>query len=84
VSDSAEGLVLDVVDREPTPLEAAMLADTVHELFRGLEDRDHAAVSLLLQGYTAGEIAITLSRSERTVRRVRGRLRERLKQLYGA
>ena len=74
----------DLVDREPTPLEAAMLADTVHELFRGMDDPDRETVSMLLQGYTAEEIATVRSCSERTVRRVRIRLKDRLKRLYAA
>jgi RNA polymerase sigma-70 factor (ECF subfamily) len=74
----------DLVDREPTPLEAAMLADTVHELFRGMDDPDRETVSMLLQGYTAEEIATVRACSERTVRRVRSRLKDRLKRLYAA
>jgi RNA polymerase sigma-70 factor (ECF subfamily) len=73
--------VLDLVDREPTPLEAAALADTVRELFRSLDENHRKTVGLLLQGYTAQEIAMALACSERTVRRVRSRLKERLLRL---
>jgi RNA polymerase sigma-70 factor (ECF subfamily) len=72
----------ELVDREPTPLEAAVLADTVNELFRGMDEPDRETVSMLLQGYTSEEIAATRSCSERTVRRVRSRLKDRLKRLY--
>ena len=74
----------DLVDREPTPLEAAVLADTVNELFRGMDEPDRETVSMLLQGYTAQEVAASRSCSERTVRRVRSRVKERLKRLYAA
>jgi RNA polymerase sigma-70 factor, ECF subfamily len=71
----------DLIDREPTPFEAAALAETVGELFRGLEDPDRQTVTMLLQGYTALEIATIRSCSERTVRRVRSRVKDRLKRL---
>jgi RNA polymerase sigma-70 factor (ECF subfamily) len=74
----------DLVDREPTPLEAAVLADTVQQLFRGMDEPDREAVSMLLQGYTAGEVAVAQRCSERTVRRVRKRVKDRLKKLYAA
>jgi RNA polymerase sigma-70 factor (ECF subfamily) len=79
----AFGPVCELVDREPTPLEAAALADLVQELFRGLNPPDRQTVSMLLQGYTAQEIANVMTCSERTVRRVRSRLKVKLKHLYG-
>jgi RNA polymerase sigma-70 factor (ECF subfamily) len=78
----SSGLGCLLVDREPTPLEAAALADTVEELLRGLDPPDRVTVSMLLQGYNSREISETLTCSERTVRRVRTRLRDRLKRLY--
>ena len=57
-------------------------ADTVEELLRGLDPPDRVTVSMLLQGYNAREISETLTCSERTVRRVRTRLRDKLKRLY--
>jgi RNA polymerase sigma-70 factor (ECF subfamily) len=71
----------DAVDREPTPPEAAMLAETVTELLRGLDPADRQVVELSLQGYTVVEIAERLGRAERTVWRVRGRLRHKLQRL---
>jgi RNA polymerase sigma-70 factor (ECF subfamily) len=80
--DEASGPGCELVDREPTPLEAAALADLVQELFRGLNPPDRQTVSMLLQGYTAQEIANVMTCSERTVRRVRSRLKVKLKHLY--
>jgi RNA polymerase sigma-70 factor, ECF subfamily len=71
----------DLIDREPTPVEAAALAETVHELFRGLDEPDRQTVTMLLQGYTAEEISTIQSCSERTVRRVRNRVKDRLRRL---
>jgi RNA polymerase sigma-70 factor (ECF subfamily) len=71
----------DALAREPTPSEAAVLAETVQELMRSLEGRDRAIVSLRLQGYTAAEISDQLDRPERTVYRVLQRAQERLQRL---
>ena len=78
---SSVDLALELIDREPSPLEAAALADTVRELFRGLDEPHRETVCLLLQGYSSDEIASALACSERTVRRMRSRLKERLKEL---
>jgi RNA polymerase sigma-70 factor (ECF subfamily) len=68
----------EAIDREPTPLEAAILTEMVERLLDGLEPPERAIVELSLQGYTTAEIADRLGRSERTVRRVRERVRDRL------
>jgi RNA polymerase sigma-70 factor (ECF subfamily) len=69
---------LEAIDREPTPLEAAMLAETVEHLLKSLSPPERAIVELCLQGYSATEIAARLDRSQRTVRRVRDRVKHRL------
>jgi RNA polymerase sigma-70 factor (ECF subfamily) len=66
---------------DPTPSEAAVLAETVEELPRGLEGRDRDIVALTLQGYTAAEISAQLRRPERTVYRVLGRVKKRARRL---
>ena len=72
---------LDLLDREPTPDEAAVLAETVEQLLRGLEDRDRAIVTLSLQGYGPAEISARLGRPQRTVFRVLERVNKRLHRL---
>jgi RNA polymerase sigma-70 factor (ECF subfamily) len=67
------------IDREPTPLEAAMLAETVDRLLDGLPSPEREIVELSLEGYSTTEIADRLGRSQRTVRRVRERVKDRLK-----
>jgi RNA polymerase sigma-70 factor (ECF subfamily) len=67
--------------REPTPEQAAMLAETVEELLRDLEPRERAIITLNLQGYTAAEISGQLHRPERTVYRVLERVKKRLQRM---
>jgi RNA polymerase sigma-70 factor (ECF subfamily) len=70
----------EVVAREPTPAQAAILTETVDNLMRGLEPRERQILELALQGYTPSEISDLVSRSERTVRRILQRVREQLEQ----
>jgi RNA polymerase sigma-70 factor, ECF subfamily len=75
------GVPVLAIDREPTPSEAAMLTETIEQLLRGLDSDDRAIVELSLQGYTTSEIGARLRFAERTVRRVRERLKGRLQRL---
>jgi RNA polymerase sigma-70 factor (ECF subfamily) len=68
-------------DPEPTPFEAAVLAETVERLFRELDADDQPILELSLQGYTAPEISSRLGRAERTVRRLREHVKERLQTM---
>jgi RNA polymerase sigma-70 factor, ECF subfamily len=71
----------EALAREPSPAEAAMLAETVEQLLGQQEGRDREIVSLRLQGYTAVEISEQLSRPERTVYRVLAHVRKRLMEM---
>ena len=52
------------------------------QLFRTLDDADERAIlELSLQGFTAAEVAEQLGRAERSVRRLRERLRKRLERM---
>jgi RNA polymerase sigma-70 factor (ECF subfamily) len=82
LQDLAPGTALELADREPSPLEAVVLADTVAALVLGFDQADRQTVSLILQGYTELEIAAIVACSERTVRRVRSRLKGKLESLY--
>jgi RNA polymerase sigma-70 factor (ECF subfamily) len=77
--DSGVGWTL--LAREPTPEEAAMLAETVEGLLRGLEGRDREIVALALEGHTAPEISRQLNRPRRTVYRVLENAKKRLRRL---
>jgi RNA polymerase sigma-70 factor (ECF subfamily) len=67
--------------REPTPDEAAALAETVERLFRGLGADERAILELSLQGYSTQEISERLGRAERSVRRARERARALLERM---
>ena len=64
----------------PTPSEAAILAETVDQVFADLKERERQIVELYLQGYEIAEIQAHVRRSEYTVRDVLKRLRKRLKR----
>jgi RNA polymerase sigma factor (sigma-70 family) len=72
---------LDLVDRAPSPVEAAILTETVEQLFRAMEPEERPIVEQLLMGCTAAEIAARQDCSQRTVRRVWARAKARLRRL---
>jgi RNA polymerase sigma-70 factor (ECF subfamily) len=72
---------LAALDREPRPEEAVILAETVEHLFRDLSVHEYPILELSLQGYTVPEISEQLGRAERSVRRLRERIRKRLERL---
>ncbi|WP_406695126.1 ECF-type sigma factor [Singulisphaera sp. Ch08] len=74
---------LVALDREPRPEEAVILAETVQLLFRDASAHERPVLELSLQGYTVSEISVRLGRAERSVRRLREHLRERLERLQG-
>lgn len=75
------GAWLVALDRRPRPEEAVILAETVEHLFRDVSAHERPVLELSLQGYTAPEISARLGRAERSVRRLRERIRKRLERL---
>jgi RNA polymerase sigma-70 factor (ECF subfamily) len=71
----------DAVGREPTPEEAAVLAETTENLLRGLGGDERQIIELSLQGYSTEEISERLGRASRSVRRLRERVRMQLERL---
>jgi RNA polymerase sigma-70 factor (ECF subfamily) len=71
----------EIFARDPTPSEAAMLAETLERVLRGLDERDRRIVVLSLQGYAVLEISAELGCTERTVYRVLARVKRRLEDL---
>jgi RNA polymerase sigma-70 factor, ECF subfamily len=69
------------IARDPSPSEAAMLAESVQLLLEALSQRDRDIVSLRLQGYSADEVCTLVNRPRRTVYRVLNRADEHLKRL---
>lgn len=66
------------MDREPTPLEAAILTEEVERVMTGLDERERQILSLHLQGNEVPEISSVIGRSERTVQRTLERIRKEL------
>jgi len=83
-SNSHPDPVWAVLDREPRPEEAVILTETVERLFRDLTPHERPILELSLQGYTVPEISEQLGRAERSVRRLRERIRKRLERLHDA
>jgi RNA polymerase sigma-70 factor (ECF subfamily) len=75
------GMWLQPLDREPTPLEAAVLSETVAQLLGDLDPDERPILELSLQGYTTREISEQLGRAERTVRLLREGVRHRLERM---
>ena len=71
----------EAIDREPTPIEAAILAETVEQLMRGVDADERSIIEMRLQGYSVPEIGEHLGRAERTVRRVCEHFKARLRRL---
>jgi RNA polymerase sigma-70 factor (ECF subfamily) len=70
---------LDPADPAPTPDEVATLGETLEQLFAGLEGRERPIIELLLQGLSVEEVRRQVGCGERTVRRVRDRVRQKLR-----
>jgi RNA polymerase sigma-70 factor (ECF subfamily) len=66
--------------REPSPAEAAELADTLGELLTSLDQRDRDIVVFSLQGYETAEVAARAGCSQRSVQRVLQWVRSRLER----
>jgi RNA polymerase sigma-70 factor (ECF subfamily) len=78
---SSVDILANALDRDPTASEAATLVETVELLMRGLNADDRTIVELSLQGYSVQEISENRGCAERTVRRLRERVRERLMRM---
>lgn len=72
---------LEPFSREPTPVEAAVLSETVERLLAGLDADERPILELGLQGHTTREISERLGRAERTVRLLREGIRHRLERM---
>jgi RNA polymerase sigma-70 factor (ECF subfamily) len=73
----------EVFAAEPTPAEAAILAELVEQVFSGLSERERRILELHLQGHDADAIAEQVRRSTYTVQDVLKRVRRRIERLSG-
>ena len=76
--DDLPGLLEQCADRDPTPLEAAILTETVEGLVQELKPQYRPVLELSLQGYSTEEIALRTDRAETTIRRQKRWIKERL------
>lgn len=70
----------ETIGREPTPDHAAVLAETVEQILRDVAPAERPVIELSLQGYSAQEVSQQLGRAERSVRRLRERLKRQLER----
>jgi RNA polymerase sigma-70 factor (ECF subfamily) len=77
------GEVWEPADPAPTPLQAAILTETLEDLLGGLDARGRQIIELLLQGHTIEEVRLQVGCGERTVRRVRDRVKHKLQRQMG-
>lgn len=69
------------LDRQPTPEEAAVLAETLGQLMSNLDERNRQVLELRLQGYTVPEISAKVERTEYAIEGILKRIRKRLQRL---
>ncbi len=82
--DQSSAISSAVSSREPSPDEAAALADEMEHLMSGLDEFGRRVLELRLQGETHAEIAADTKRSERSVRRKLQEIRNRLTAQLGS
>ena len=68
----------EVMAHDPTPAEAAALADELEAIFAGLDDPEPDIFRFCMQGYSTSEIASQMGCSRWTVRRVLDRIGHQL------
>ena len=74
------GIQLQLLSREPSPLEALTLWDEVEQLLRQLDPLARRLLEMRLQGHKLDEIATALQCSERTVIRTLKRVKQQLEE----
>jgi RNA polymerase sigma-70 factor (ECF subfamily) len=79
--DQVDGIPAQLLAREPSPIEAAALADELAQFMQQLEPVERRLLELRLQGYDAEEMAADTHLSLRTVYRCLERFKTQLEQL---
>jgi RNA polymerase sigma-70 factor (ECF subfamily) len=78
--DTVLGLPMETLARDPSPSEAASLADELEWLLRDSSTAHRTMIEMRLQGHTFDDIAAATQRSERLVRRVLEQFKARLEE----
>jgi RNA polymerase sigma-70 factor (ECF subfamily) len=79
--DSLMGMQAHITSHQPTPVEAAVLAEQVEQLMAQLVPLHRRMLERRLQGYNLAEIAAEMQCSQRTVIRVLERIKQQLSQM---
>jgi len=82
--ERSDGDLLQLAVVEAAPDEALRRTESLDEAMRHFDAEDRAVIELSLQGCDVREICAQLGRPERSVRRLRERLRKRLKEQMAA
>ena len=77
---SATSLRPEAIAAEPSPDEALAVVEEVQRLMEGLTPSQCQMLELRLQGHTVDEIAAQVNRSERGVRWLLDKIKERLQE----
>jgi RNA polymerase sigma-70 factor (ECF subfamily) len=80
LADEQEDWLFANLSREPTAVEAIVLADELNELLHGLPQEYNRLIELRLAGYTPTEAAREMGVSRPAVHRMLSRLQERLER----
>jgi RNA polymerase sigma-70 factor (ECF subfamily) len=72
------GMSLEVAAPDPSPDEAAAFAEQFQEFLSGLDSEERRIIDLRLQGQSNSAIATALHRTDRWVRKLVARMRDRL------
>ncbi len=81
---SGSGVSWEFLDDEPGPEEALVLAETVEQILKGLNEQEQQVVIQSLQGADVAEVSQAVGYSQSKVYRVLRHVRRRLEQLRDA
>ena len=78
--DTSLAFGYEAIDKGPSPDAEMAVDEEIEQLTAGMDETQRRIVELRLKGYGIEEIAADVGRSERTVRRLMDKVRERLEQ----
>jgi RNA polymerase sigma-70 factor (ECF subfamily) len=81
LAGDSDDSVVDASPAGPMAAEVVLLAEASDRLWQELSDRERDVLALALAGRTIEQIGAELNRTQRTVRRLLGRVRERLERM---
>jgi len=82
-SDGESSSGWEFINRDPSPSEAAILAETLERVMHGLDFRDQQIATLILEGVPIPEITTRIGCTQAKVYRVMKMIRNRLERWHG-